>query len=62
MSIPIELLDVASNNEANADILSLSNEKILKTKSCCGDTLPNGKNKQDMKILRNEIRKMQKNV
>ena len=29
MSIPIELLDVASNNEANAHFISF-NEKILK--------------------------------
>ena len=40
MSIPIELLDVASNNEANADILSLSNEKILKDRVDIINELP----------------------
>ena len=40
MSIPIELLDVASNNETNADILSLSNEKILKERVDIINELP----------------------
>jgi hypothetical protein len=40
MSIPIELLDIASNNEANADILSLSNEKIMKDRVDIIDELP----------------------
>ena len=40
MSIPIELLDIASNNEANADILSLSNEKILKDRVDIINELP----------------------
>jgi len=40
MSIPIELLDIASNNDANADILSLSNEKIMKDRVDIIDELP----------------------
>jgi hypothetical protein len=40
MSIPIELLDIASNNHANADILSLSNEKIMKDRVDIINELP----------------------
>ena len=40
MSIPIELIDIASNNDANADILSLSNEKIMKDRVDIIDELP----------------------
>ena len=51
MSIPIELLDIASNNEANSDILSLSNEKIMKDRVDIIDELPIDK-EEKMDLLR----------
>tara|TARA_B110000444_G_scaffold125968_1_gene118375 strand:+ start:78 stop:512 length:435 start_codon:yes stop_codon:yes gene_type:complete len=51
MSIPIELLDIASNNEANADILSLSNEKIMKDRVDIINELPIDK-EEKMDLLR----------
>ena len=40
MSIPIELIEAASNNDSNKDILSLSNEKILKDRVDIINELP----------------------
>jgi hypothetical protein len=51
MSIPIELLDIASNNEANADILSLSNEKIMKDRVDIINELPIDK-EEKVELLR----------
>ena len=51
MSIPIELLDIASNNEANSDILSLSNEKIMKDRVDIINELPIDK-EEKMDLLR----------
>jgi hypothetical protein len=51
MSIPIELIDIASNNDANADILSLSNEKIMKDRVNIIDELPID-NEEKVELLR----------